>query len=47
MQAVATIVIAFTTNLIFKFVISAFAGSRVLARAVDGGFIAMTMDMGW
>jgi len=49
MQAATTIVIAFIANLIFKFGISAFAGSRALARAVGGGFIAMTVGMaiGW
>lgn len=48
-EAALTILIAFVANLIFKFAIAGFAGSRELARTVGGGFIAMTIGMaiGW
>lgn len=48
-EAALAIVIAFGANLIFKFAISLFAGSRQLARIVGGGFIAMSVGMalGW
>ena len=48
-EAALTILIAFIANLIFKFAITGFVGSRQLARTVGSGFIAMTIGMaiGW
>jgi uncharacterized membrane protein (DUF4010 family) len=48
-EAALAIVIAFVANLIFKLAITAFAGSRPLARVVGGGFAAMCVGMaaGW
>lgn len=48
-EAALAIFIAFFANLIFKFAITSFAGSRQLARTVGGGFVAMTIGMaiGW
>lgn len=48
-EATLTILIAFIANLIFKFAITGFAGSRQLAKIVGGGFTAMAIGMalGW
>lgn len=48
-QAALAIMVAFVANLMFKFGITAIAGSRPLARIVGEGFVAMCagMALGW